>query len=217
MERDGNLIGDDPTTAQVIIAGTDLWHDILAGGQAIQRTLLDAGMLASLRVGLERFEAQWEPTPDVYVVNAMTPRISAAGCTALSRKVAAGAGLVALHAANVGEVELQGGLLRLIGSRFVTHGPFTRLTVRSVKAHPVTDGIGEFAADDEPYEMEWVGEAPEILATGAWNGTDHPLIYVKTHGKGRICYLALGHDGRAWFNPSFRRLVAQAAAWAAGG
>jgi type 1 glutamine amidotransferase len=204
-------------TAQVIVAGTDLWHDLLSGGLAIQRILLDAGVHATLRVGLERFTAKWEPVPDVYVVNAMDPRISAAGCAALSGKIAAGTGLVAVHATNVGEIATHGDFLRLIGSRFVTHPPFARFTVRTVKAHPVTDGVGEYAADDEPYEMEWVDGPAEVLATGAWNGADHPLVYVKQHGNGRICYVALGHDGRAWSNPSFRRLVAQAAVWAAGG
>ncbi len=33
--------------AQVVIAGTDLWHDLPAGGQAVHKALLEAGIRAA--------------------------------------------------------------------------------------------------------------------------------------------------------------------------
>jgi len=203
-------------TAQLIVAGTDLWHDLLAGGRAMERVLLDSGMHATLRVGLERFAAEWEPKPDVYVLNTMEPRISAAGLKALSDKIASGTGLVALHATNVGAMDSQGDLFRLVGSHFVNHPPFTRFPVRPTKAHPVMKGVEEFLADDEPYEVELIQNDCEVVAEGEWGGQKHPIVYVRKHGTGRICYIALGHDGRIWANPGFKKLLCQAASWAAG-
>ena len=203
--------------AQVIVAGTDLWHDLLVGGQAVQKTLLEAGVHATLRVGLERFSAEQEKTPDVYVINGMATWISPEGSTALANKIAAGTGLVILHATNVafGDWKDQIGFFQLIGSRFVSHPPLTQFTVQPGEAHPVTNGVGKFEIEDEGYEIEWTGEPPKVLATGEWGGAVHPLVYVREHGKGRVCYIALGHDGRAWSNPGFKRLVTQAVSWAA--
>ncbi len=203
--------------AQVIVAGTDLWHDLLAGGQAIQNTLLEAGIHTTLRVGLERFNAEQEKTPDVYVINAMATRISPEGTAALAAKVAAGTGLVVLHATNVahGDWKEQTGFFQLIGSRFVKHPPLARFTVKSGEAHPITDGVKEFEIEDEGYEIEWTGEAPKVLATGEWGGAAHPIVYVHEYRKGRVCYIALGHDGRAWSNPGFKKLIVQSTAWAA--
>lgn len=206
--------------AQVIIAGTDLWHDLLAGGQSIHKTLLDGGIPATLRIGLERFSAEQEKVPDVYVINAMAPRISLAGIEALAARVAAGTGLVTIHATNVTPPDLQGqeGFFDLIGSRFVNHPPFTRFTVTPVKpkdTHVIIDGVDEFQADDEPYEIELTDKTSQVLMTGEWGGSVHPIVYVRTHGKGRICYIALGHDGRAWSNPAFKKLVVQATGWCA--
>jgi len=206
------------TNVQVIVAGTELWHDLLAGGQSIQNTLLDAGIQATLRVGLERFSAEQEKTPDVYLINAMAPRISSEAIKALEEKIASGIGLVALHATNVTPQDLKGqeGFFDLIGSRFVNHPPFTRFKVKAEAGHPVTDGVGEFDADDEPYEIEVTDKSAKVLATSEWGGAVRPIVYVREHGKGRICYIALGHDGRAWSNPGFKKLVAQAAIWAGG-
>lgn len=202
---------------QVIVAGTDLWHDLLAGGQAVQKILLEAGHRAAIRIGLERFNAEQEPAPDVYVINAMAPRISRRGIEAMAAKVAGGAGLVALHATNVtpADIEDNEGFFSLIGSRFVKHPDFTRFPVKPGTPHPITDGVGEFHADDEPYEIEITAGNAKVLATGEWEGASHPIVYVREQGKGRICYIALGHDGRAWSNPGFRKLLAQASAWCA--
>lgn len=203
--------------AQVIVCGTDLWHDLLAGGQAIQKALLEAGTAATLRVGLERFDFEHERPPEVYVLNGMAPRISPAGIEALKGRIASGIGLVVLHATNVAPADMKGheGFFDLIGSRFVNHPPFTRFRVKPAEKHPVTEGVGEFDADDEPYEVDVTDKAAKVLMTGEWSGAVHPIVYVREHGKGRICYIALGHDGRAWANPPFRKLVAQATAWAA--
>jgi hypothetical protein len=146
----------------------------------------------------------------------MEPRITPEGFKALSARVSAGAGLVALHATNVGPMETQGDLYRLVGSHFVNHPPFTRFPVRPVKAHAVTRGVEEFQADDEPYEIELLQKDCEVLMEGEWGGNKHPIVYVRTHGQGRICYIALGHDGRIWSNPAFKRVLAQATAWSAG-
>ena len=47
------------------------------------------------------------------------------------------------------------------------------------------------------------------------DGAVIPVMYAREAGAGRVVYLALGHDMRAWGEPSFRALVRQAMTWAA--
>lgn len=43
-----------------------------------------------------------------------------------------------------------------------------------------------------------------------------PVAYRRQVGRGRVCYLQLGHDMRAWDDPPVRDFVTRAAAWAHG-
>jgi hypothetical protein len=42
------------------------------------------------------------------------------------------------------------------------------------------------------------------------------VLYAREYGAGRVVYLALGHDLRAWGEPPVRALVRQSLRWAAG-
>lgn len=206
----------------VVLGGTDNYHDLLAGGDAIQKMLIEAGMAARLRVGMEKFAGGWPADDaDVFVVNAMAPIFPMEHQRAWAERVAAGTGLVVLHASNVmdGDMDLRDEpetWSRVMGSHFVSHPPFMRFAVKMAGEHPVTAGVGDFEIDDELYITEWTGEPATVLATAEHEGVAQPMVYVREHGKGRICYIALGHDGRCWANPAFVKLVVQATRWAGG-
>jgi type 1 glutamine amidotransferase len=44
-----------------------------------------------------------------------------------------------------------------------------------------------------------------------------PIMYARRVGRGRVVYLALGHDMRSWGEPPVRTLIKQAMVWASGG
>jgi type 1 glutamine amidotransferase len=132
--------------------------------------------------------------------------------------------------------------LRMLGSRFIQHDPYKAFLVEiDAPSHPIMAGIENFTIEDELYEqggrveefeafaaavsaktpyggdVKSLGEGPlgddiEVLASAE----GHPLLYVKTYGKGRVHYNALGHDGKALTHPVFRRLVKQGLVWVAG-
>ncbi|MBI2940191.1 MAG: ThuA domain-containing protein, partial [Chloroflexi bacterium] len=112
--------------------------------------------------------------------------------------------------------------LAMIGSRFLRHHPFKTFTVTvDDRSHPITTGIEDFEIQDELYEQEGnvaefavvaaelakgrpsrelrhLGEGPlgpDIHVLASAEG--RPLLYVKSFGKGRVHYNALGHDARA--------------------
>src|SRR5262249_9538133 len=53
------------------------------------------------------------------------------------------------------------------------------------------------------------------LLTAWWGGKQQPLAYAKSEGKGRVVYLANGHES-ALNNPSLQRIVVRSIRWAAG-
>ncbi len=200
----------------VLVGGTDRYHDVLGAGLSLRDTLVKHAIPAALHIGFERFGDDYETDVDVYVVYAMWPRMTDAAQEALAARVAGGAGLVVLHASIVVVHDDQDQWLTLVGSRFERHDPFMRMQVRIDVKHPVTEGIDDFEIDDEPYEVSWTGSPGTVLASFELNGTMHPLVYTLEHGRGRICYIALGHDARCWGHPMFARLLTQSTRWVGG-
>ena len=69
---------------------------------------------------------------------------------------------------------------------------------------------------DEVYNKYHVEPDVKVLLT-----TDHPkndstVCWVRPSGGNRVVFLQLGHDGKAYVNPSFRRLVARSIRWSVG-
>jgi type 1 glutamine amidotransferase len=144
---------------------------------------------------------------------------------ALADAVALGKGLVAIHCTNVmgwrdgGLDPADRPLFELLGNRYLSHGPGHhegRHTIEIVSGHPATEGVTDFELFDEYYEFELADDKVEILAQRRRaDGVVIPVMYAREVGAGRVVYLALGHDMRAWGEPPFRRLVRQALTWVA--
>lgn len=208
--------------AMVIIAGTDIFHDLVNGGLALQKTLLDADISTRLAVGMQRFDHALHATAtaDVYVIYTTGQYMTKADQQALAHYVEEGKGLVVLHASNVLAAEMESfeqhrTWFDLIGSRFLGHAAFTRLAIHIEREHPITANIPNFEIEDEPYEIELFDPSAQVLATRVTPAGGHPSLYVCEQGRGRVCYLALGHDMRAWGHPLFKQLLVQAVSWSA--
>jgi len=134
---------------------------------------------------------------------------------ALLDAVAGGVGFVGIHGATA-TFWNQPRYLEMIGGKFIVHDEFKEFTVnigtaRDVEPHPITDGIEDFAIEDELYIVEGDLTKWHILA----RAEGHPIIHTKEWGQGRVFSNALGHDTRALRHPSFCELVTRGVAWAA--
>ena len=130
---------------------------------------------------------------------------------ALLRAVEGGSGFVGLHGATT-TFRTSRPYIAMVGSRFSHHPPLGHYTVdRIARDHPVTAGLEPFTLEDELYHLADVADDIQVLA---W-AEDQPMVYVRQHGAGRVCYIAPGHDQRAIGRPEYARLVHQAIAWAA--
>jgi uncharacterized protein len=125
-----------------------------------------------------------------------------------------GGGFLGIHGATVFRDEYQV-YPRMIGGRFERHDKYGPMTVHVAdREHPVTSGVEDFTVEDEPYIVERY-DGSDVLLTGDWDGTVHPLGWVKDYGKGRVCYLASGHDQKSLDYPEFAKLIRNAARWCA--
>ena len=132
---------------------------------------------------------------------------------ALLGAVEAGAGFVGLHAANA-TFRASDAYAAMVGSRFARHPPIKTFAVEIVdRDHPVTAGLDCFEVEDERYELK--DEATDLRVLARAEG--HASVYVRQHGRGRVCYVAPGHDRRTLELPQYARLVHQAIAWTARG
>ena len=140
-----------------------------------------------------------------------------------------GIGLVSLHH-NMGAHRDWEEFTKIIGGKFIftpcefegkkytqsgwIHDQDMHVTVVD-REHPITKGVSDFDIHDEAYNEYYTASNVKVLLE-----TDHPkndpkLAWVKHYGKSRVFYLMLGHDGKAYANPNYSRLVRQGIRWAA--
>jgi type 1 glutamine amidotransferase len=156
---------------------------------------------------------------DAIVAYTCDVRPTAAQAAALSKRVAAGARLLALHATNsaidapaaggerIFEVpDAMPGFASLLGSRFLAHPRIApvRITVRDT-GDPLVADIADFTTTDEVYVCEWaddlevlldtplIGPCPGFPAVDLPDGTRLPVLYRRQVGDGTVVYFTLGH------------------------
>lgn len=174
------------------------------------RTLADVKLLIVLRDGMN-----W-PESDQKSMWWMTDEQE----KALAAFVANGGGFLALHNATALRSLSKDPTLfqEVLGSSYNGHGAGDeKFTVRILNAdHPVTRGVTGYQASDERHNPILHAENLTILLEAVSGEKRSTNGYVRTYGKGRVCYLATGHHQQMLELPSMQRLIANAAAWCSG-
>ena len=176
----------------------------------------------------------------VIVMNSATGDVlSASQQQAIEAFVEGGGGLVAQHAMGDSSLaktwpwwEAQ------LGTEFISH-PFDPQfqeadVVTLAQGHPVMDGLGSgFSMSDEWYTFTGVPSGDVVLLAGLDESTyspvnkvygqedlrmgprpsDHPIVWARCPGEGRVVYSALGHKADSYDVAEHRRLLENALAW----
>jgi uncharacterized protein len=146
-----------------------------------------------------------------------------AGYDSLASFVEKGGGLVLVHFACGAFQEFKDEFVKVGGRvwnpKMRGHDPFGTFAVEVLKPdHPALAGLKDFETTDELYTC-LDGETPiEVLAT-AVSKVDkkvYPMVFVLSHGKGRVFHSPLGHDVAALRNEPVAELFRRGTAWVAG-
>lgn len=146
------------------------------------------------------------------------PAFGASRRAALLRFVRAGGGILATHSAADAFARTWPAYGAVLGGRFSHHGPIRpeRLVV-SDRGHPATRGLpARLTITEEFYEFsDRPRRRAHVLVRRSARG-DHPLVWCRTEGRGRVFYDALGHRIETWSDPRQRRLVRGGLEWVLG-
>lgn len=209
----------------VILSGAgrfaDPWHQFAETSERLRQVLAGEGIAVEISEDIDarmadlsgvdlvvmNFGNPIEPEPD----GATTAR------TGLLAHIERGGAVLSMHVASTslpGIPEWES----IMGGRWVRgtsmHPAYGRAQIRvHPERHPIVAPVSSFELDDERYS--YLRVAPDItpLATHEHDGIEHPLLWARTHGRARVVYDALGHDGRSYDSAEHRTIVARAARW----
>jgi len=212
------ITGDDVTPPHNWLEVSVATREILtASGKFDVKICEDAGVLDSA-ASLQRYDLVF-----LAMYNAKTPTLSDRAKENLLAFVKGGKGFVVSHLSSASFKEWPE-FRQLCGRVWVMgtsgHGPRSVFKARVTKnADPITEGLGDFEADDELY-AKLQGDAPiKVLveADSDWSKKVEPLAFTLSYGQGRVFHEAFGHDGKALSNPAVRKLIIRGCEWAATG
>ena len=109
-----------------------------------------------------------------------------------------------------------GPYLRLVGGRYIGHGPYERFRIEVAdRNHPITEGVSDFSTADEQHTPVLYDDSQVhlILRSRMDNGIPVPAGWVREAGKGRVCHLASGHPVEPLLHPMYQRLLKNAVQW----
>ncbi|MEU6347829.1 ThuA domain-containing protein [Streptomyces sp. NPDC047072] len=197
-------------------------HDSIPAGIAAVRALGDFDVDATEDPGA--LEQPLDGYAAVVFLSTSGEVLTPAGRRRLKEYVESGGGFVGVHAAACTEYAwpYYG---ELLGARFDRHPEYQpgKVLVED-RTHPATrhlPAVWEFT--DEWYDfrsnpratVRVLAAADESSYEGGGMGADHPLVWCREQGEGRVFYTALGHAAEAYDDPDFRAHLRGGITWAA--
>jgi type 1 glutamine amidotransferase len=198
----------------LVFAGGQI-HDFKGCGKAIMETLSarEEFDLTYIEDDLDALIAPKLDPYDLIVFYYTVGEITDAQRDGLSSFVASGRGYVGIHSA-ADSFRGDPAYRAMVGGHFITHPRYRQYQVSVVDSeHPITKDMNEFMVTDEQYITDYDPRV-HVLASALWKGEAKPVVWTKSWGKGRVFYLALGHNADSCQDENFKLLLQRGAIWA---
>jgi cytochrome c len=196
-------------------------HESIPAGQA---ALLEIAREEGLTLTFTEDAAQF--TDDrlgqydaVVFLNTTGDMLDPAQQASFERYIAAGRGLLGIHAAT--DTETDGGwpwYNALIGAKFKSHP-----AIQEARLAPTSPGAAEFRATDEWYDFADASPSRRALVEidrGSYEGSSatgrEPIVWTNEVAGGRAFYIGLGHTDESYGSPVMRGYIAQGLRYAVG-
>ncbi|MFI1735135.1 ThuA domain-containing protein [Streptomyces acidicola] len=213
-----------PARVLVYTRTTAYRHDSIPAGVAAVRALgFDVDATEDPAV-LEELDGPLDPYAAVIFLSTSGEVLTNEGRARLSAYVEGGGGFVGVHAAACTEYDwpYYG---ELLGARFARHPEYQPgKAVIEDREHPATRHLpAAWEFTDEWYDfranprraVRVLACADESSYDGGGMGADHPLVWCREQGVGRVFYSALGHASEAYDDADFRAHLLGGINWAA--
>jgi uncharacterized protein len=203
------IVGDDDAVAP--------YHPLSPIEPSLRATF---GVIGDLRLSRDRERALCDlpasPSLLVLATDRWDDPISDEAMSALERWLAMGGKMLALHQGI--SLQARAEFVSLVGARFVGHPDASLLRFSVDREHPATAGVpSSWTHVDEPYRFDPdPNTSARVFLTYEDAEGRHPAGWERTHGSGRIAYLAPGHTSDALSHPAYAALVAGTARWLVG-
>lgn len=200
----------------VIVGGQ--WHPFESCGSLLKGFVETTGRYAvEVTQDLNALKRDALGRFDAVMVYAQGGKLSKEQEAGLLGFVKGGGAFVGLHSATACWRE-NAAYIDMVGGEFKSHGPVIEFPVTVAHGDSwITDRIVDFRVTDEFYTLDkFDPKTVNVLATAQWHNVQHPMMYTKPYGDGRVFYLALGHDERAFTHPAFQKLVVRGLDWSLG-
>ncbi len=132
--------------------------------------------------------------------------------------IASGKGFVGLHGVSA-SFKSHPKYFEMLGGKFFGHKDIKNIDIKLIdKNHPITEGLNDFSFRDEPYRHDFsMSNEIHILANADYHDKEdpelEPIMWVKTYGKGRVFYCALGHRNLSLKDDLFQKIIKRAVDW----
>ena len=126
-----------------------------------------------------------------------------------------GQGIVVLHHAILSHPEWSGwnDLLSIPDSRFDYFGGVNVDIHVAEPNHPIAEGLKDWNMIDETFLLQDAGEDCDIILSTTCEKSIKTLAWAKSCKQSRVFAMSLGHDGVAFGNESFRKVLKNAIEW----
>jgi trehalose utilization protein len=105
-------------------------------------------------------------------------------------------------------------LLALHGASFRGHEEYDLLMYKKPKEHFITESMEQFFIYEEPYEFDFFNyHKLEIILEYERNGKTYPGGWTTKEGKGKLAYLAFGHDQYTFVEKPIQELILRSIEW----
>jgi type 1 glutamine amidotransferase len=191
------------------------WHPLRGVDEEIRRILDGCDLTVCEEYPYLRLDDLQAYDLVINYIDAWDKRAGSDFAGALLGYVAAGGSLLTLHsgiiADSLPEVE------QLVGARFTGHPPREVIEYVYAGAHPIMKEVQSFSIDEEPYQLQMDNLAHvHVIMEYVYKGAKYPAAWVRGYGKGKSCYLSMGHEPASFANEGFANLLRRTALWCAG-
>ncbi len=138
--------------------------------------------------------------------------ISEAALAKFDAFISDGGGALAVHSVTA-SYRNQDRFTQILGGKFVSHGPIGSIQITpNANRMPIFKGISGFSVKDECYIHALQPDIKAQFSTLV-EGQRVPMVWVRQHGRGRICYISPGHLAASFRNPELKKILTRGLSW----